>query len=158
MFDNFFTTKPKTKPKLVKKRKKAASQRLEWSADPELTIRVRTLVDSIEFGHITQERIFCFRTDGSKSRAYARIWAFPKIFQTVLEIEPAYVIEVINKYYNKLDMEEQTKVLIHELLHIPRNFSGSLLPHTYGNKQIDKEVERIYKGIKGTKSTKGTTG
>lgn len=146
MFDNFFTQKPVKKR--VVKRKKKSSQKLEWFADSELTIRVRTLVDSIEFDHIFKERIFCFRTDGSKSRAYARIWAFPKIFQTVLEIEPAYVIEVINKYYNKLDTSEQTKVLIHELLHIPRNFSGSLLPHTYGNKRIDHEVERIYKELK----------
>lgn len=147
MFDNFFTQKQKTKPRTLK-RKKKSSQKLEWSADPELTIRVRTLVDSIDFIHIPKHRIFCFRTDGSKSRAYARIWAFPKIFQTVLNIEPAYVIEVINKYYNKLDYKEQTKVLIHELLHIPKNFSGSLLPHTYGNKRIDHEVERLYRQIK----------
>lgn len=147
MFDTIFKTKPKVKPRSIKKRKKASSMRLEWSKDPELTVRVRQLVDDIEFLHIPKDRIFCFRTDGSKSRAYARIWAFPKIFQTVLEIEPAYVIEVINKYYNRLDNEEQTKVLIHELLHIPRNFSGSLLPHTYGNKQIDREVERIYKEL-----------
>lgn len=131
-----------------KKRTKASSKRLEWSTDMELTMRVRSLIDDEEFAHISKHRIFCFRTDGSKSRAYARIWSFPKIFQTVLEIEPAYVIEVINKYYNRLDENEQTKVLIHELLHIPRNFSGSLLPHRYGNKRIDKEVERIYRNIK----------
>lgn len=134
--------------KITTNKKSKSSKKLEWHADHELTERVRKLADSEEFGHILGRRIFCFRTEGSKSRAYARIWAFPKIFQTVLEIEPAYVIEVINKYYNRLDYEEQTKVLIHELLHIPRNFSGSLLPHKYGNKRIDKEVERIYRNIK----------
>lgn len=137
------------KKKVTTKKKKAAvSKRLEWHTDYELTERVRALVSQIEFVHIPKHRIFCFRTDGSKSRAYARIWAFPKIFQTVLDIEPAYVIEVINKYYNKLDHEGQTKVLIHELLHIPRNFSGSLLPHRHSGRTIDKEVERIYKQIK----------
>lgn len=144
MFKHFFTKKPKSP---VKKRAKTA-KKLEWHTDYELTDRVRSLVSEIEFSHIPTHRIFCFRTDGSKSRSYARIWAFPKIFQTVLEIEPAYVIEVLNKYFNRLDYEEQTKVLIHELLHIPRNFSGSLLPHSYGNKQIDKEVEKIYRNLK----------
>lgn len=148
MFDNIFTTKkPKVKRSVIK-RKSKSSQKLEWHTDIDLTDRVRTLVDDIDFSHIPKHRIFCFRTDGSKSRAYARIWAFPKIFQTVLEIEPAYVIEVINKYYNKLDEEEKTKVLIHELLHIPRNFSGSLLPHSNGHKTIEREVERIYKETK----------
>lgn len=131
-----------------KTRKKAVSKRLEWSTDLELTERVRALIDDQEFAHISKHRIFCFRTDGSKSRAYARIWAFPKIFQTVLEIEPAYVIEVINKFYNRLNTEEQTKVLIHELLHIPRNFSGSLLPHKHSGRTINREVERIYRNIK----------
>lgn len=130
-------------------RKKASVKKLEWHTDYELTERVRNLISEIEFTHVPKHRIFCFRTDGSKSRAYARIWAFPKIFQTVLEIEPAYVIEVINKYYNKLPYEEQTKVLIHELLHIPKNFSGSLLPHRHSSgRSISREVERIYRNLK----------
>ncbi|MGE5042327.1 MAG: putative metallopeptidase [Candidatus Levyibacteriota bacterium] len=144
MLEHFFTKKKKA---VVRKKVKTA-KKLEWHTDYELTERVRALVSEIDFSHIPKHRIFCFRTDGSKSRSYARIWAFPKIFQTVLDIEPAYVIEVLNKYFNRLDHEEQTKVLIHELLHIPRNFSGSLLPHTYGNKQIDKEVEKIYRNLK----------
>lgn len=147
MFEIFKPSKPKVRKKAVKKRS-AASQRLEWHTDIELTDRVRNLIDEISFSHVAKHRIFCFRTDGSKSRAYARIWAFPKIFQTVLEIEPAYVIEVINKYYNKLDEEEKTKVLIHELLHIPKNFSGSLVPHSNGHRTIEREVERIYKQLK----------
>ena len=106
------------------------------------------MITDIEFNHIPKHRIFCFRTEGSKSRAYARIWSFPKIFQTVLDIEPAYVIEVISKYYDKLPHDEQSKVIIHELLHIPKNFSGSLLPHKFGNKTIDREVERLHRNLK----------
>ncbi|MBP6913861.1 MAG: metallopeptidase [Candidatus Levybacteria bacterium] len=137
-----------TKKKKLTKKAKSSTKRLTWHSDNELTERVRGVITEIGFLHIQTHRIFCFRTEGSKSRAYARIWAFPKIFQNVLEIEPAYVIEVINKYYDKLSYEEQTKVLIHELLHIPKNFSGSLLPHKYGNTQIEKEVEKIYKTLR----------
>ena len=129
-------------------RTKKASKGLEWHTDYDLTERVRKMISELEFAHIPKHRIFCFRTEGSKSRAYARIWAFPKIFQTVLDIEPAYVIEVINKYYNRLDHEKQTKVIIHELLHIPKNFSGSLLPHRHSGRTIDREVDTLYKNLK----------
>ena len=148
MFDSIFLTKTK-KRRVIAKRKSKTPKRLEWHADTVLTQRVRGLVDAIEFSHIPKHRIFSFRTDESRARAYSSTRAFPKIFQTVLEIEPAYVIEVLNKYYNKLTEEEKTKVLIHELLHIPRNFSGSLLPHLSGYKTIEREVDKIYREMKG---------
>lgn len=144
MINIFGVNKPVKK---VIKRKKTA-KKLEWYTDYDLTERVRQMITDIEFNHIPKHRIFCFRTEGSKSRAYARIWSFPKIFQTVLDIEPAYVIEVISKYYDKLPHDEQSKVIIHELLHIPKNFSGSLLPHKFGNKTIDREVERLHRNLK----------
>jgi predicted metallopeptidase len=133
---------------VTRKTRSKTAKRLEWHTDYEFTERVRTMVNELGFTHIPKHRIFCFRTEGSKARAYARIWAFPKIFQTVLDIEPAYVIEVLNKHYNKLGNEDQTKVIIHELLHIPKNFSGALLPHKQREKTIDKEVERLYRNFK----------
>lgn len=151
MFDSIFTQKEKKKVVRRKKTPKnltAGRKGLEWYTDYDLTERVRKMITDIGFTHIPKHRIFCFRTQGSKSRAYARIWSFPKIFQTVLEIEPAYVIEVISKYYDRLPHDEQSKVIIHELLHIPKNFSGSLLPHRYGNKTIDREVDRLYHNLK----------
>lgn len=155
MLERIFQTK--TKPKTVKRRvsKSKTPKTLEWHTDYELTERVRTMIVDLDFKHIPKHRIFCFRTHGSKARAYARTWAFPKIFQTVLDIEPAYVIEVISKYYDKLPHEEQSKVIIHELLHIPKNFSGSLLPHRNGHRGYQQEVDRFYKTLK-TKHTQQT--
>ena len=95
--------------------------------------------------HVLKDRVFCYRTTGSKARAYARIWAFPKIFQEVLTITPAYVLEIISEKYDRLNSEDKKKVIIHELLHIPKNFSGSLLPHSYGHTKIEKEVEVLFK-------------
>ncbi|PIZ97784.1 MAG: metallopeptidase, partial [Candidatus Levybacteria bacterium CG_4_10_14_0_2_um_filter_35_8] len=98
----------------------------------------------IELPHVKHVRIFCYRTQGSKSRAYARIWAFPKIFQQALGIEPAYVIEVLAKYYDKLNEDQKTHVLIHELLHIPKNFSGSLLPHRGRNRHLESQAKKLF--------------
>lgn len=135
----------KTPVKRVRRKKQV---KLEWEQDEFLQNQLNSLVNVLEFSHVNAKRVFCYRTTGSSARAYARIWAFPKIFQEVLAVEPAYVIEVLSEKYDKLGPEEKTKVLIHELLHIPKNFSGSLLPHTYGNKQIHKEVERLYKEMR----------
>mgnify|MGYP003510047634 CR=1 FL=1 len=149
MLERIFKTQP-PKKKIVKKTVKKAKKRdsLEWHTDEELTGRVRVIISELGFTHIPEDRVFCFRTHGSQARAYARTWAFPKIFQRVLDIQAAYVIEVISKYYDKLPYEEQTKVIIHELLHIPKNFSGSLLPHRNGHRGYQREVDRFYDALK----------
>lgn len=135
----FFTPKPEKK---VKKRKKTV--KLEWEVDHAIKNEMKEIVDALEMSHINPRRVFCYRTTGSKARAYARIWSFPKIFQTTLEIDPAYVLEIITEKFERLNPEDRKKVIIHELLHIPKNFSGSLLPHKYGNTRIDSEVNTLF--------------
>lgn len=101
--------------------------RLEKAAD--ITKRLKKILDGNNHGHVKAARIFCFRSFGSKSRARARIWAFPRIWQMALNLEPAYVIEVLSEKFDHLSESDKNRVLVHELAHIPRNFSGSLLPH-----------------------------
>lgn len=144
-FKNIFFRKRVVRRRNIKNKK---AVKLEWETDLFLQNQMNKLVGLLEFSHVDASRVFCYRTHGSSARAYARIWAFPKIFQEVLKVEPAYVIEVLSEKFDKLNSEQKVKVLIHELLHIPKNFSGSLLPHTYGNKQIHKEVERLYRNLK----------
>lgn len=127
---------------------KLKTQKLEWEEAREVKKDVKHIIDILEFSHINPSRIFCYRTNGSKSRSYARIWAFPKIFQTALKMEPAYVIEVLAKYYDKLDNDKQKQVLIHELLHIPKNFSGALLPHRGRNRHLEKNASQLFKDYK----------
>lgn len=144
-FKNLFLRKKVVRRKQAKSKK---TVKLEWETDLFLQNQMSKLVGLLEFSHVDPSRVFCYRTHGSSARAYARIWAFPKIFQEVLSVKPAYVIEVLSEKFDKLDNEQKVKVMIHELLHIPKNFSGSLLPHSYGNKQIHKEVERLYRNLK----------
>ena len=62
-------------------------------------------------------------------------------------MEPAYVIEVLAKYFDKLDQDKQKQVLIHELLHIPKNFSGALLPHRGRNRHLENNANQLFKRI-----------
>ncbi|MEK7160052.1 MAG: putative metallopeptidase [Patescibacteria group bacterium] len=120
------------------------SQKLEWQKAPDIKKEISKILKVLDLPHLQAKRIFCYRTQGSKSRAYARIWSMPKIFQDALDLEPAYVIEVLAKYYDKLSADEKSKVLIHELLHIPKNFSGALVPHLTKNRHLGKTANALF--------------
>lgn len=121
---------------------------MEWKEAKEIKAEIRRIIKTLALYHIKPSRIFCFRTIGSKSRSYARIWSFPKIFQRALGIEPAYVVEVLSKHYDKLSLDQKTMVLIHELMHIPKNFSGALLPHRGRNRRLEKDAKKLFNEYK----------
>jgi predicted metallopeptidase len=121
---------------------------MEWQLAEDVQTDIHEILSTIDLSHIKPRRIFCYRTTGSKVRAYARTWAMPKIFQNALSIEPAYVIEVLSRHYDKLDKDNQKKVLIHELLHIPKNFSGALLPHRTRSRNLHQMTNQLFKQYK----------
>lgn len=122
--------------------------KLEWENAPDVKRTLGKIIKTLGFDHIKTSRIYCYRTEGSKARAYARTWMMPKIFQQALDIEPAYVIEVLSKYYDRLSDDEKTKVLIHELLHIPKNFSGALLSHKGRSRHIGHDTNALFREYK----------
>jgi predicted metallopeptidase len=121
---------------------------MEWNNADDIRNDLSDIIKHIDLPHINLKRIYCYRTNGSKTRAYARTWSFPKIFQRALSIEPAYVIEVLSQHYDKLDDDKKKKVLIHELLHIPKNFSGALLPHNTRSRNINSLANQLFKEYK----------
>lgn len=121
---------------------------LEWEKATDIKKNLEEIVEVLEFDHIELKRVFTYRTQGSKARAYARTWMMPKIFQHALDVPPAYVIEVLSKYFDKLSDDDKTKVLIHELLHIPKNFSGALLSHKARGRHINHDADKLFKEYK----------
>lgn len=122
---------------------------MEWQKAPDINKEIRLLVKKLNFAHIDPERIVAFRSLGSKSRARARIWSFPKVWQLALNLPAYYVIEVLSQHFDHLSGDDQRKIIIHELMHIPSNFSGALLPHRGRGRRIDsRTVEQLFKNIK----------
>ena len=118
--------------------------------------RVERIVEVLGLGHVDQFRIICMRSKGSTANAYARIWNLPRIWQKALGVKTYYIIEVLSENFDPLSLEEQDKVLIHELMHIPKTFSGALLPHEYFGKKINRaSVEKVYSIYKKTASLEG---
>jgi len=121
---------------------------LEWEEAKDIKREIKKIVETLQFDHVISSRVFCYRTTGSKSRSFARIWAFPKIFQDALDLKPAYVIEVLSKHFDRLSDDDQKRVLIHELLHIPKNFSGALLSHNSGGKRLEAKARKLFEEYK----------
>ncbi len=82
---------------------------------------------------------------GSSARAFARIWSLPRPWQLALKVAPQYVIEVIAGHFDRLSASDQDRTLIHELMHIPKTFSGALVSHRGRSHRIDRRtVEVLY--------------
>ncbi|MEN3006098.1 MAG: putative metallopeptidase [Candidatus Methanosuratincola petrocarbonis] len=96
----------------------------------DLETMVREVVKKAGMRYIDPNRVLCFRSQGSRSkRVIARCYSLPKIWQMGLDMPAHYIIEVISERFDRLSYEEKVKVVIHELLHIPKTFGGGLRPH-----------------------------
>lgn len=119
---------------------------MQWYPAPEISHKLTGLVKHLGLTHIDTTRIICYRSHGSVARARARIWSLPKVWQMALKVPAHYVIEVLSEKFDGLSDDDQTRVLIHELMHIPRNFSGALVPHRGRFHAINhKTVEQLFR-------------
>lgn len=120
------------------------SGRINWENAPDVKKRVLHITRELEIDWLKTSSIYCFRSENANTRAYARIWGLSRIWQQALKTRPAYVLEVISEKYDELNQLEQDKVLLHEITHIPRNFSGSLMPHIrHGKRSFHRKVDLL---------------
>src|SRR4030042_4334183 len=118
---------------------------MDLTPAPDIQSRIRQILKKRPFGHIEGKRIVCMRSRGSKSRARARIWSFPRIWQLALNRPAIYIIEVLSEKFDHLSEDDKMRVVIHELMHIPKNFSGALIPHRSRYSRIDsRSVEKLF--------------
>lgn len=128
------------------KRKGPKRQKYTYEVAPDVQADLEEIVRHLpdEFGHVDVRRVVCYRSRGATAKIYARIWSLPGIWQAALGVEAHYVIEVVERY-DRESKEEQEKTLVHELMHIPKTFSGNLVPHKCFGKNIDcSSVDVIY--------------
>jgi predicted metallopeptidase len=116
-----------------------------WTNAPDIKKRVLYLKRTLNLNWLNTSRVYCFRSVNSRSRAQARIWGLSRIWQLALGCKPAYIIEVLSEKFDKLPTKNQDSVLLHELAHIPKNFSGSLLPHVRkrGKRNFNDRVKEL---------------
>lgn len=116
-----------------------------YADDVEALARDIVYVLKDYLGYIDLKRVYFVRSYRTKTSAVARIHALPSIWRFIFRVEPMYVIEVISEKYDELSREEKIAVLIHELLHIPKRFTGGLRSHgKYVNKEIVNKLYKLY--------------
>ena len=62
--------------------------------------------------------------------------------QNALGIKAHYVIEVISENFDSMKEDEQTKTIIHELMHIPKGMKGGFRHHDF---VCQRNVEAMYR-------------
>ena len=101
---------------------------------------------NVLFPHVKIDRVKCFRSYGTSSRrTIARCHALGKLMQKAIGIQAVYALEFLSERFDKLDEEEQIKVIIHELMHIPKTFGGGFKHHDY---VCERNVNKCYKEYK----------
>ncbi len=124
---------------------------MKYEPAPDIKEKIDILIQQLNFSYMKAENIHCIRSLDAKTRAIARIWGMSRLFKEVAGIEPHYIIEVNTKRFDKLPPREKIKTLIHELMHIPKTFSGALLSHHGPHHRInDREVEKVMRALEST--------
>lgn len=71
-----------------------------------------------------------------------------RIWQETLGIPASYCIEVISEKFDPLPKHKQAEVLLHEIAHIPKNFSGALVPHSHGKGSFHDKLKLFLSAYK----------
>jgi predicted metallopeptidase len=114
---------------------------------PDVKKLVDEIIDVLDLNYISPQLVYCFKSKGTKSKnIIARIHGLGKIWQKALNIPPSYIIEVLSEKYDNLEPTEKEKVLIHELLHIPKGFLGGFRHHKgYITRRKIDELHKCFK-------------
>ena len=103
--------------------------------------------------HVKVDRIKCFRSFGtSTKRTIARCHALGKVMQKAMNTDAFYVLEFLAERFDKMGKQDQEKVILHELMHIPKSFGGGFKHHDW---VTEKNINKLYKEYENKKRQAG---
>lgn len=115
---------------------------MKYEEAPDIKERMIDIVKTLGMNHVDVERVACLRSFGSSSRrTIARCHALGKLMQKAMNTKAFYAIEFLEKF-NKMPKDEQDKVIIHELMHVPKAFGGGFRQHDF---VCEKNIELLHK-------------
>lgn len=121
---------------------------MRYEDAPDLKERMVEIVKALNLDHIDLERVECLRSSGSSSRrTIARCHALGKLMQRAMKTKAFYAIEFLERF-ERMPQDEQDKVIIHELLHIPKTFGGGFRQHDFVCNENVNALHKKYKSLK----------
>jgi len=127
---------------------------IKYKIDEGIMRRIYEIVKTLDKdqGHVRLSGVYAVRSHGSQSRGVlARCHALGKIWQLALGINAVYIIEVIDERFERLSQEDQDRVLVHEIMHIPKSFGGGFKHHNVVNRRNVEEMYKKYIKLKESK-------
>jgi predicted metallopeptidase len=123
---------------------------MKYEDAPDLKERMKDIVSTLNLNHVDVSRVECLRSRGSSSRrTIARCHALGRLMQKAMKTGAFYAIEFLERF-EKMSKEEQDKVIIHELMHIPKTFGGGFRQHDF---VCIENVEILHKRFKAIKDS-----
>jgi predicted metallopeptidase len=129
-------------------------RRMKYEFAPEIQVLAEKISRTL-FPHVQIDRIKCLRSYGSSTRGtIARCHALGKVMQKAIGIRAFYALEFISERFDRLSEEDKMKIIIHELMHIPKTFGGGFKHHDY---VTERNVNAMYKEYNRRKTEKDET-
>jgi len=124
---------------------------MKYEPAPDLQL-IAEEISIMMFPHVDLSNLKCYRSYGTSSRGtIARCHALNKIMQKAIGIKAVYVLEFLTERFEKMSEEDKIKVIIHELMHIPKTFGGGFVHHDVVN---ERNVNHCYAEYKKRKNEK----
>lgn len=115
---------------------------IKYEKADDIMKRLFEITKVLQMEHVKLSGVYAIRSKGSGSRGtIGRCHALGKIWQHAMGMNAIYIIEIISERFDKMPSDEQNRVLIHELMHIPFSFGGGFKHHDFVN---HKNVEKFY--------------
>ena len=117
---------------------------LKYLYAPDIEKEARIIIHILGWNHIDLVNVGFLRSVGSTANyTIARCHGLGNAMRTGMQRKKSfYVIEVISERFDHLPRDEQIRIIIHELMHIPKSFGGGFIHH---NKVNERTVNKIYK-------------
>jgi len=128
-------------------KRKSSSIRYEIADD--IQARFVDIVRTLDLRHIDLDKVVCLRSLGSSARrVIARCHGMSKVLQIAMRIKAFYVLEFISERFDGLSERDQDETIIHELMHIPKNFGGGFRFHDHVTARNVKAMLEEYRTAK----------
>lgn len=112
---------------------------------PDLQERMEEIIKTLRLDHVDISRVKCYRSTGSSTkRTIARCHTIGKLMQLAMGTKAWYAIEFLERF-ERMSRDDQDKVIIHELMHIPKTFGGGFRQHDYVCEENVEKMHREYK-------------
>jgi len=128
---------------------KKKTRNIRYEIANDIQTRFADIVRTLNLDHIDLDNVVCVRSfESSARRVVARCHGMSKVLQIAMRIKAFYVLEFISERFDKLSESDQDETIIHELMHIPKNFGGGFRYHDHVTVKNVKTMLEKYRAAK----------